>query len=171
MLGDMMLPMYITTVDLSGKKFGRWKVLSFSYRKTGTTGLNYQYWNCVCDCGNTRVVEGASLKRGNSVSCGCLKKEMAPKGSNHYMWKGDDVSYHGIHAWLRKHFGKADKCDNLSCAGKSNRFEWAKLKGTAHARKRENYQMLCHSCHFNYDMTAEWGRKSQEGLKRYRNSL
>jgi len=28
-------------------------------------------WNCVCDCGNLKVIHGASLKTGLSQSCGC----------------------------------------------------------------------------------------------------
>lgn len=31
-------------------------------------------WNCVCDCGNTAVVFTNNLTRGNTSSCGCIKK-------------------------------------------------------------------------------------------------
>jgi len=32
-------------------------------------------WNCVCDCGETRIVGGYPLTTGASRSCGCLKRE------------------------------------------------------------------------------------------------
>ncbi|HDX9500141.1 TPA: AP2 domain-containing protein, partial [Bacillus thuringiensis] len=32
---------------------------------------NKTMWNCLCDCGNERVVDGYSLSKGSSKSCGC----------------------------------------------------------------------------------------------------
>lgn len=148
-----------------GEKFGRWQILNFSH--TNIKGkYKYHYWNCLCDCGQKRAVEVTSLKKGNSISCGCFKREMSPKGEKHYFWKGDAAGYHAIHAWLRKHFGKADRCENPFCRGESHRFEWAKLKQKEYQRVRENYIRLCHSCHFLYDMTPEWKEKSLKGLRK-----
>lgn len=63
-------------IDLTGKKFARWTV----------TGLSHQvgkmlYWNCICECGTNRPVFGADLKRGGSLSCGCLMREEASRRS------------------------------------------------------------------------------------------
>lgn len=55
-------------VDLTGKKFNHWTVLEFSQRK----GSAY-FWKCKCDCGTIRDVNSASLKRGNSNCCGCIR--------------------------------------------------------------------------------------------------
>lgn len=33
------------------------------------------YWLCKCECGNITTVLGQSLRKGNTKSCGCLKKE------------------------------------------------------------------------------------------------
>ena len=33
-------------------------------------------WNCVCDCGNKRVVFGDNLKKGVTQSCGCYQKDL-----------------------------------------------------------------------------------------------
>lgn len=34
------------------------------------------YWFCRCDCGRSAVVKGASLRGGNTRSCGCLRREL-----------------------------------------------------------------------------------------------
>lgn len=56
--------------DLTGQSFGKLTVTSFSHTENAKS-----YWNCLCDCGNRIVVKGSSLKTGNTLSCGCLKKE------------------------------------------------------------------------------------------------
>lgn len=54
--------------DLTGQKFGRWTVIKY---------IGNSKWLCKCDCGNIKVVQGGSLKNGNTQSCGCLQKEKA----------------------------------------------------------------------------------------------
>ena len=56
-------------IDLTGKKFGRLKVLDF-YRKN-----NIIYWNCKCDCGTKKMVNGYHLRSGRILSCGCYSIE------------------------------------------------------------------------------------------------
>ncbi len=76
-------------------------------------------------------------------------------GEKHPNWKGDKVGYGGIHTWVRKIYGKANKCQadliGLICLGESENFDWAKLRGKNYERKRENFVMLCHKCHRCYD--------------------
>ena len=57
--------------DLTGKIFGRWKVINFSH----TNERHQAYWQCICDCGNAKAVKAASLVGGVSVSCGCYHKD------------------------------------------------------------------------------------------------
>ena len=57
--------------DLTGMQFGKLKVLNNAGKLDG----RHYYWNCQCDCGNTKVVLGSSLTSGNTKSCGCLAKE------------------------------------------------------------------------------------------------
>jgi len=61
-------------LDLGGQKFGRLTVINFAEIRKKRT-----YWNCKCDCGNTVVVKGDNLKKGNTQSCGCFKKEIHTK--------------------------------------------------------------------------------------------
>lgn len=59
------------TRSFIGKKFGRLYV----YACAGRSAKGGLKWNCVCDCGNEKVVLTGALKSGNTNSCGCLHKE------------------------------------------------------------------------------------------------
>lgn len=56
--------------DLTGQRFGRLTVIEFVGIKKGLA-----HWECLCDCGNTCIVNGVQLRRGNTKSCGCLRHE------------------------------------------------------------------------------------------------
>ena len=56
--------------DITGQRFGR---LTVKERvKSNNTNAR---WLCICDCGNTTTVLGTTLRRGQSQSCGCLKRD------------------------------------------------------------------------------------------------
>lgn len=57
-------------VDLIGHKYGRLTVIAEAGRKYSKV-----LWECVCDCGDTTYLTGNSLRRGNTKSCGCYRKE------------------------------------------------------------------------------------------------
>lgn len=63
--------------DLTGQRFGRLVALEC----VGSSPSKRRLWNCVCDCGNTKVVSSGSLIQGNTKSCGCLQKEMRVKAN------------------------------------------------------------------------------------------
>lgn len=54
----------------TNKVFGRLRVTKFA----GVKDRN-AYWECVCECGQSIVTKGASLRSGVTQSCGCLHKE------------------------------------------------------------------------------------------------
>ena len=58
-------------IDLTGKKFGRLAVVGRAPNNKKST-----MWLCKCDCGNEVVVNGSSLKRKLTKSCGCWNKEL-----------------------------------------------------------------------------------------------
>lgn len=64
-------------IDRTGQRFGRLVVVSRapSIRERG--GGLITCWTCRCDCGETHTVRGPCLFRGNTRSCGCLKREQA----------------------------------------------------------------------------------------------
>lgn len=56
-----------------GKRFGRLTVISRTDIKD--SGRHYK-WLCKCDCGNEKIVSSCNLTSGNTLSCGCLKREV-----------------------------------------------------------------------------------------------
>lgn len=54
--------------DLTGKKFGKLKVLKL----TGERKHGNRMWECLCDCGNISIVSSSRLNLGKSKSCGCF---------------------------------------------------------------------------------------------------
>lgn len=56
--------------DLTGKCFGKLKVVNRAEHSSPMA-----HWNCLCECGNGCVVSGASLRNGDTKSCGCLRKQ------------------------------------------------------------------------------------------------
>lgn len=57
--------------DLTGMQFGRLTAIaSVKLEKP-----HKRFWQCICSCGNTANVKSGYLLRGNTRSCGCLKRE------------------------------------------------------------------------------------------------
>lgn len=59
------------TTDITGRNYGRLKVLSFYKSING-----HSRWLCQCSCENKKVVEVSSLNNGTTKSCGCLRNEL-----------------------------------------------------------------------------------------------
>jgi hypothetical protein len=61
--------------DLTGRVFGRLKVIA---RAGSTAGKSPRpLWRCRCVCGDKHVVSAAALVAGDALSCGCLRAEQA----------------------------------------------------------------------------------------------
>jgi hypothetical protein len=59
-------------IDLTSKRFGKLVAqYPIAERRRGRV-----VWHCQCDCGNTIDATVTELNRGDTTSCGCLKKEM-----------------------------------------------------------------------------------------------
>ncbi|MGH7974989.1 MAG: hypothetical protein ACREBR_05660 [bacterium] len=61
-------------IDLTNKKFTGLFVTKLDHVENKIV-----YWLCKCDCGTTVIVQGSSLKNGNTKSCGCLKNNLIAK--------------------------------------------------------------------------------------------
>lgn len=67
-----------TKIDIIGQRFGRLMVISEAEERTKCGEVKYL---CQCDCGNTKIIAGTSLRYGKSKSCGCLLSESTAKRS------------------------------------------------------------------------------------------
>ena len=64
-------------IDLTGNQFGRLTVV----RRVENDKRGRTRWLCHCDCGNEKVIAGASLRSGDTKSCGCFQKERVSQAS------------------------------------------------------------------------------------------
>lgn len=86
-----------TRIDLTGRKFGYWSVIS---RDLSAPKKGGPHWNCQCDCGIERSVSGMALREELSKSCGCKKtalfagqttlplRQLNLKPLEYHVWKG-----------------------------------------------------------------------------------
>lgn len=58
-------------IDLTNRRFGRLTVIGFAGMAKNGNAL----WKCQCDCGKEVVADGYLLRKGNTKSCGCLRRE------------------------------------------------------------------------------------------------
>jgi hypothetical protein len=65
-------------IDLIGRHFGAWIVIAYAGRS---------HWFCICECGARVVVNGQSLRKGRSKSCGCRAKDHCTK---HGMYRSSE---------------------------------------------------------------------------------
>jgi len=75
------------------------------------------------------------------------KRQPNFSGLNHPNWKGDEVGYHALHAWVNRHKGKATIC--AECNSVKN-VMWAN-KSHKYKRDLSDFIPLCAKCHRNYD--------------------
>lgn len=65
-------------IDLTGKKFGKLKVVKEGERSRA----GRIRWICRCECGKETLVQTGCLKEGTTKSCGCLKRYHPKKNNN-----------------------------------------------------------------------------------------
>ncbi len=134
--------------DLTGKRFDRWKVIRYNPKKSKEMGR--PYWDCICDCGTKKCVDGKSLKNGDSKSCGCLKREKEKErmsGKNNHNWKG------GKEIIICKQCGKEKKVKSYRkntaqfCSRKcEGRWMSENLKGENSRSWKEKEIIICKQC-------------------------
>ncbi len=90
-----------TVKDRIGQRIGRLLVIARAASKSERDAIR-ACWLCQCDCGNTIVVTGASLNKGQqgkggTRSCGCLAKEKPIKHG-----RGNTKAYRSWHTMLQR---------------------------------------------------------------------
>ena len=59
------------TINLVGNKYAWLTVIGQAPDRISKSGKHVKRWHCVCDCGKEIDADGAELKKGTVLSCGC----------------------------------------------------------------------------------------------------
>lgn len=121
------------------------------------SGANHPLWKGgpkKCWCGkiisfyakNCAAHVEFSPERIKQIRKGAKKRS----GSNHHAWKGENVSYRGIHAWIVKNYGQPDTCEGCGIKNNGHKMHWANLSGK-YLRSRKDWKRLCPKCHAALD--------------------
>ena len=76
--------------------------------------------------------------------------------------------YASVHQWLKRVYGRSNRCENPNCSGTSKVFDWALKKGCFYEKVRDNFFMLCRGCHIAYDATMEANTKRSQSMRGHR---
>lgn len=87
-------------IDLTGRRFGRLLVVNRANKNSFGEAL----WECQCDCGNSHIAKGSSLRRGKCLSCGCYQRECISKAHTKHNMYGTRL----YHIWS----GMIQRCTN-----------------------------------------------------------
>ena len=83
------------------------------------------------------------------------------KGEESSAWKGDNISYTGVHKWLEVNFTKPKYCE---FCGEKNKLEWANISGE-YLRIPEDWMVFCHKCHNIWDRIGQKCWRTRRGKK------
>lgn len=79
------------------------------------------------------------------------KKRLSMKGlfanNKHPQWKGDNVGYDALHAWVNRHINRSEICQICK---QNKRLDLANITGV-YNRDFSNWRYLCRKCHVRYD--------------------
>jgi hypothetical protein len=152
--------------NLTGKRFGKWTVQNEAFRRNKSGRLR-RFWNCTCECGVRRQVSQASLRQGQSVSCGCYQKQIikninrTKQGSNSPHWNAALTEEERVdrrksikYSEWRNNIFKLDNYICVACQQKGcslvahhvDGYHWAKDKRF----DMKNGVTLCKKCHSRF---------------------
>lgn len=97
-------------LDIRGKRFGHLEVIARTVGKIG-------YWSCRCSCGVFKDISGSSLRRGVTLSCGCMRSEMIAASNTkhgHTNFRGYRSKTYSVWAGMKK------RCSNPKAAFYAN---------------------------------------------------
>lgn len=89
------------------------------------------------------------------------KVHFSALGEKHPFWKGDRVSYSGLHYWLSRRLGKPRVCDRCGTTI-AKKYEWANISGK-YKRDITDWSRMCTRCHRIFD-NHPWFTKIIEKL-------
>lgn len=114
---------YTEMSNITGMRFTRLTAL----RIVGKTMDNRPAWLCRCDCGNEVVVSEHNLKRNNTKSCGCYKRDAQMKA--HYKHGNCCTRLYRVWSNMRS------RCDRKS----NDNYEWYGGRGISYEEKWKDF--------------------------------
>ena len=107
-------------------------------------------------CNKQFEVQAYRLKLRIKIACSrsCANvirftgKEKKKWGKAKWFWKDKPNEYRNLHKKIGKLWGKANLCEK--CNRKNTRYYWSNKTGK-YLLERNDWQMLCASCHWKYD--------------------
>lgn len=93
-------------INLTGRVFGRLTAVKHSH--TAPSGA---MWLCSCSCGTTCMILSSLLRRGNTQSCGCYRRELRGAGNfrHGFAKRGNSHEYHAFLNARRRCIDPTDK--------------------------------------------------------------
>ena len=82
-------------------------------------------------------------------------------GKKNPRWKGDDVGYSGLHAWVLRILGKPIRCEN--CPSKKN-LQWANIS-KKYKRDINDWKQLCVVCHRRFDGITKLSKEDARQIR------
>lgn len=73
------------------------------------------------------------------------------RGENNYKYKKTNISYGGIHEWIKMMLGKPSECVKCKSSDINKMYHWANISGQ-YKRDINDWQRLCVKCHSKYDL-------------------
>ena len=113
---------------LEGKRFGKLVVLA-EHPERGKRGD--VLWVCKCDCGNTKIINGNSLRRGVSTTCGCSTVKHRMHGTRLYRIFEGMIKrcYNPTHRWYKRYGGRGIAICDEWLKDRGSFFSWAMANG------------------------------------------
>ena len=157
----------MTFIDHTGQKFGRLTALKRGPDHFEPSGLRVVRWECLCDCGKTKLIRGRHLRLGAIRSCGCYRTDELQSRTK------EVVTYGGAHARVKRAAGEADLYPCVDCGGPAQ--DWSydhedpdEIYGwlprhpnsrgndcyAPYSLKVEHYQPRCKRCHRRLDLAS-----------------
>ena len=104
-------------IDLTGKTFGNLTVQEM-VRRNEQKDTQRIFWRCTCTCGGEIIVRGASLRNGETRSCGCVRSAVVrnPRGTDLTGQTFGKLTVTGLCRVPRLHARSSDKTElRIAC--------------------------------------------------------
>ena len=145
--------------ELTGVRSGRLTVV----KMVGKSKDRHLLWLCKCDCGNEVVLPSCSIKGKHTMSCGCLKREVA---SSTHIKHGGTLDHSNIERLYMVWAEIGQRCNNP----KNKSYKYYGAKGVSRCKEWDDYGKFREWAYNNgYDDLAKFGVCTIDRINPYGN--